>query len=122
MAKYIETLGKMSPDNLIAGNDVKLITGTGVIVSGAGKLSRGTVLGLNSAGKLAVLGAATGLTAHAILCDDVDASAADTVAEIYLTGQFNKNKLIVAQDYTMTSADIQALRNGGIFLENSVAM
>jgi len=121
MAMHIETLGKMSPDNLIAGNDVKLITGSGVIASGAGKLSRGTVLGLNAEGKLAVLGG-EGLTAHAILCDDVDASAADTVAEIYLTGQFNKNKLIVAQDYTMTSADIQALRNGGIFLENSVAL
>lgn len=121
MAKYIETLGKMEPDKLIAGNNVKFITGSGVIVSGAGKLRRGTVLGLNAAGKLAVLGG-EGLTAHAILCDDVDASEADTVAEIYLTGQFNKNALIVAQDYTMTTADIQALRNGGIFLENSMAM
>lgn len=118
MAMYIETLGAFAPDNLIAGNDVKIITGAGTIVSGSGLLKRGTVLGIDNTGKLGVLGN-SGLTAYGILCDDVDATA-EVVAEVYLTGQFNKNALIVKESYTMTNADIQALRNGGIFLETSV--
>ena len=77
-----------------------------------------TVLGIDSAGKLGVLGD-TGLTAYGILCDDIDATA-EVVAEVYLTGQFNTNALIVKESYTMTTTDIQALRNGGIFLENSM--
>ena len=118
MAMYIESLGAFVPDNLIAGNDVKIITGAGTIVAGSGELKRGTVLGIDSAGKLGVLGD-TGLTAYGILCDDIDATA-EVVAEVYLTGQFNTNALIVKESYTMTTTDIQALRNGGIFLENSM--
>ena len=119
MAKYFEKIGEMVQDNLIANTAVKLITASAVIVSGAGELKRGTVLGINAGGKLAVLGG-EGLTAHAILCDDVDATSAEAVAEVYLTGCFNANALIVADDYTITAEDIEALRNGGIFLENSV--
>ena len=118
MAKYIEKIGEMVQDNLIANTAVKLITASATIVAGAGKLVRGTVLGINAEGKLAVLGG-DGLTAHAILCDDVDATA-EAVAEVYLTGCFNANGVTVADNYTMTAEDIAALRNGGIFLENSV--
>ena len=119
MAKYIEKIGEMVQDNLISNPAIRVITQTAIIVSGAGELKRGTVLGINSAGKLAVLGG-DGLTAHAILCDDVDATSADTVAEVYLTGCFNANELIVKDSYTMTAKDITELRSGGIFLENSV--
>lgn len=122
MAIYIEHLGGFTPDNLIAGNDVNTITGTGVIANGGGVLLRGTVLGINADGKLAVLGSGEGLTAYAILCDSTDATEADTVAEIYLTGQFNRHALHFAEGYTMTTADETALRNGGIYLENSVQL
>ena len=119
MAKYIEKIGEMVQENLIANPAIRLIAQTAVIVSGAGALKRGTVLGINAAGKLNVIGNAD-LTAHAILCDDVDATDADTVAEVYLTGCFNANALIVKDSYTMTAADIKALRDGGIFIESAV--
>lgn len=119
MAKFIEKIGEMVYDNLIADPTVKIITESATILSGAGALKRGTVLGIGTDGKLGVLGN-DGLTAHAILCDDVDASGADVVAEVYLTGKFNANALIVKDSYTMTAEDIANLRNGGIFLENAV--
>ena len=122
MATYIEHLGGFTPDNLIAGNDIPIKTGTGVIANGGGVLLRGTVLGINASGTLAVLDGSEGLTAYAILCDDTDASEANTVAEIYLTGYFNRHALHVAEGYTMTIADEMELRNGGIFLENSVQL
>lgn len=128
MASYIESLGAFAPDNLIAGNDIPVKTGSGTIKSGSGKLERGTVLALSSGtagtGKLLPLGTAAGsdetLTAYAILTDAVDATSGDQVAEVYLTGQFNKNALKVASSYTITTADLVALRNGGIFVEIAV--
>lgn len=119
MAKYLENLGASAPDNLFAGTDVKILCGTGTIKSGEGALKRGTVLGQGSDGKLAVLGG-SGLTAYGVLCNDVDATSGDVVAEVYLTGRFNKNALIAKAEYTITAADLKALRDGGIFVENSV--
>lgn len=128
MAKYFEKLGEMVPDNLIAGNNITIHTVSGTIKSGEGKLTRGTVLAMSSGkagtGKLAILGSTAAenetLTAYGILCDDVDATSADTVAEIYVTGQFNKNALIVKESTTISADDIKALRDGGIFVENAV--
>lgn len=119
MAKYCEKLGEMVQDNLIANTDIKIITVSGTIASGAGALKRGTVLATNEDGKLAVM--AEGKTPYGILADAVDASAADAVAEVYLTGRFNKNALS-AGEYTLSAADINTLRNGGIFVENAVEL
>lgn len=130
MANYIETLGACEYDNLIAGNTIPTHTVTGTIASGQGKLARGTVLALSTGtsgtNKLVILGTTAGgnetLTAYGILCDEVDATSADAVGEIYVTGQFNTNQLIVKDEYTMTTADVQALRDGGIYIENSVTL
>lgn len=118
MAKYIEKLGEMKPDNLIANLNVKLLSGSATIAKAADLLERGTIMATNADGKLAAM--ASGLTPYGVLCDNVDATEADTVAEVYLTGCFNKNAVKVAAGYTLTAADIQALRNGGIFLESVV--
>ena len=118
MAKYNEKIGECKADNLIANLNVKQITQSATIKSGAGELARGTLLGLGADGKCVKFGTTTGLTAYGILCDAVDATGADAVAEIYVAGVFNKNALIL--DGELAAADIQALRNGGIFLENSV--
>lgn len=117
MANRVEKVGAMSYDNLFAKADGDVMTGSGVIASGAGVLSRGTVMAMDG-GKLVVMN--TGKTPYGILCDDVDASAADTVAEVYLSGCFNKGALIVAEGYELTAADVQELRKGGIFVENCV--
>ncbi|NLH01176.1 MAG: head decoration protein [Clostridiales bacterium] len=128
MSKYYENLGDMIPDKLIAGNDIPIHTASGIIKNGSGKLTRGTVLAMSSGtagtGKLVILGTTAAenetLTAYGILCDDADATSADAVAEIYVSGQFNKGALVVKSGYTINTADIKALRDGGIYVESIV--
>ena len=115
MAIYNEKLGELTRDNLIDDIAVKQVITTGTIASGQGKLERGTVLALSS-GKLVIMN--TGLEPYGILGDAVDATSGDAVCEVYVAGQFNKNALIVKSGYTMTTEDVQKLRNGGIYIEN----
>lgn len=109
---YNEKIGELAQDNLVANVDVKQIVHSVSIPSGV--LKRGTVV--DATGKILN----TGITPYGILCDDVDASAGATVAEVYVAGAFNKGALIVADGYTLTAENIQALRDGGIFVENAV--
>lgn len=61
------------------------------------------------------------LVADCVLCDDtVVGTAADVVALAYRTGHFARNKLIVADDYTLTAADEQDLRKAGILLDDAI--
>lgn len=112
--QYNEKIGELSRDNLIVSTDAPLIVQTITIPSGTGALKRGTVV--DATGKVLT----TNLTPFGVLCDDVDATSAQVVAEVYVSGCFNKNALIVADGYTLTAENIQALRNGGIFVENAV--
>lgn len=120
MAKYIEKIGEFSPDNLIASIHTKQHVASGTFASGSGVIKRGTVVSLAD-GNFSVY-AGAGKTPFGILCDDVDATAEDVVAEVYITGHFNRNALIVAGGYELTADDIEKLRLGGIFVENSVTM
>lgn len=128
MAAYYENLGACVHDNLIAGNDIPIVTASGTIRAGQNALKRGTVLAISTGttgdGKLVILGTAATpttetLTAYGVLCDDVDATS-EAVAELYISGQFNKNALIVKSDYTIKTEDIIALRNGGIYIESAM--
>ena len=123
-------LGEVEVDGLVTAIDPHIVIGAGVIrkaSSGTLKLTRGTVLakstGTAGDNKLVVLGtAASGdtetLTANCILCDDVEVGTSDDmIVSVYLTGCFNTNKCIVADSYTMTEADKDALREGGIFFK-----
>lgn len=120
MANICEKLGEMTPDNLIASIHVKQRTGSGTVAAGAGELKRGAVLAQSEDGKLVIM--ADGLTPYGVLCDGVVVGDADEVVEVYLTGCFNKGALNEATGYELTAADIQALRNGGIFVENVVEL
>lgn len=117
MSIYNEKVGELTPDKLIADIYVKHIIGSGTVAATAGELKRGTVMALTD-GKLAIMN--TGKTPYGILCDDVTVGDTDEVVEVYLTGKFNKDALIVAEGYALTETDIQTLRNGGIFVENVV--
>lgn len=119
MAKYLENLGAMQYDNLFAGADIPAHGGSITIAAGQGALKKGSVIALDGSNKGVILSATEGLKPYGILASDVDATA-ETVAEVWLTGRFNKHALHVAEDYTMTADNILALRNGGIFVENSV--
>lgn len=125
MSELSKSLGTMEFDGLIADINPKLVVSGGTIrkLSKADIIKRGTVLaksgGTAGDNKLVVLGTAAAsnevLTAYCILCDDVAVGTTDDViAPVYLMGCFNSNKVTVANSYTMTEADKDALRNGGI--------
>lgn len=106
---------KYSGDNLIAGNTHPLSAQTVTIKSGEGKLKRGSVLMRDANGKYVLADTSAG-TAEVILAADVDATSADTVAEVYCSGDFNETALIVADGYTLTDADRLALKGVGIYV------
>ena len=128
MSELSKSLGTMEFDGLIADINPKLVVSGSTIrkLSKADTIKRGTVLaksgGTAGDNKLVVLGTAAAsnevLTAYCILCDDVEVGTSDDVTvPVYLTGCFNTNQCIVADSYTMTEADKDALREGGIFFK-----
>ncbi len=106
-------------DNLIATNVHPLSAQTVTVASGEGQLKRGTVLSRNSSDKFQICGTSS-TTPEVILAADVDATSADAVAEVYNSGDFNGNELIVKNAYTLTSGDIADLKKAGIYIMLSV--
>ena len=99
-----ETMTGCSYDELIGSTGITLITKNVTIAKGA-TLKRGTVLGKNSTSGLYSTVAKSSMTdgtqtADCILARDVDATAADTVATVYVSGVFNREKLIVGDGAT----------------------
>ncbi|MFR8038607.1 MAG: head decoration protein [Anaerovoracaceae bacterium] len=94
------------------------------VATGMGKLKRGTVLSRSTKdGKMSITGTSAGsgdtLTANCILAEDVDATS-EANALAYRTGHFATNKLIVKEEYTLTAADKEALRDAGILLSDAM--
>ncbi|EFL53094.1 conserved hypothetical protein [Solidesulfovibrio fructosivorans JJ]] len=111
-------LAEHVPDKLIAG-DAKIVTAAGTIASGAGALVRGTVLGkITASGKYqkAVGTAEDGSqTPDAILAEDTDATSADALSVVYLSGQFAESALTL--DASLTLDGIRdGLRDKNIYL------
>lgn len=118
-----ETIGIFNYDDLIIDGkhslDVKGVT----VASGQGKLSRGTILAINAAGKAVILGTEESdkkLAADCILTDDIDATKADVYTAAYESGNFNKNALIVKEGYNLAADDVAMLRTKGIFTESGM--
>lgn len=103
-----------STDNLIAGANPAIVTGA-VTLTGLGVLKRGTVLALSGSTYSVIASATTG-KANCIVADDIDTTGGATVV-VYKAGMFNR-KALVTEGYTITPADEEALRNGGIFLSD----
>ena len=100
-------------ENLINDNKYPLLTAARELNSGAGALVRGTALQVNADG--ATLEKMTnGGTASAILAED---AAGGGVAVVYLTGQFNRQKVDEITGITLTDADVEKFRALGIYLE-----
>lgn len=116
--------GSFAYDNLFAGTQVQPVVADEVtILSGAGVLSRGTVLGkVTASGKCVAVdnSLANGAqTVYAILAEDVDATSADVVTAAYFTGEFNTTALTFGGDDT--AADHKdAARGLGIFFKTNV--
>lgn len=112
-------VGKLKYDNLVADNCPPANVFSITIAAGEGELKRGSVMALDIAtGKMQILStSSTGLQANCVLCDDVDATE-ETKTLAYKTGHLNRQELIVKDGYTMTLADEEALRAGGILLSD----
>nr|DAL67977.1 MAG TPA: Head decoration protein [Caudoviricetes sp.] len=113
----------ISYDNLIYSSkhpiDVKVIS----VSQGLGVLKRGTVMSLvKETGAYVVCGnTVEGKTvvANCIIADEVDTgtTGSNTVGAVaYITGNYNKNCLIVKDSYSLTEADIENLRSSGIIV------
>ena len=118
-------IGTCEADNLIISGNPHPPPATPTTPRREGPPPRGTAAPTSSkSGKCVILGTDAGegetLTPYGIICDEVDATSADAVTTAYRTGHFNKEALIVDDNYTMTDADEAALRNGGIYLDSAM--
>lgn len=112
------TIGSMSPDNLINGIYPPAEVFSVQLAAGQGILARGTLLAAADGGMVKISAATTG-KANAVLAEKVDATEAVT-GIAYRTGHFNGNRLIVADGYEITAADKEALRVAGILISDAV--
>lgn len=135
--KLDENLGFVGFDNLINDMFPPADPFTVKIKQGQGTLKRGSLLATDEDG-MELIGNTTTGKANAVLAEDVDTGAPTvktqtededetTLTEIgtvfgiaYRTGHFNTNQLIVAEGYTITAADKEALRTVGILLSDAV--
>lgn len=122
-----ENVGACAPEFLFASSRYPVSKVLMPVASGQGKLKRGTALALNTAGKCVILGTKETVSekqvlaeAAYILAEDVDATDTDVTAEVYRSGHFIKNALVVKEDYSMTDADVEAFRKAGIMLDNGI--
>lgn len=118
MGKRLDTtIGNVEYDNLIAGTFPAVTTFMVTLDGSQGVLKRGTILA-GTAAEAVIL--TTGGTPFAILAEDTDTTGGDEPAIAYRTGHFIKNSLIVAAGYTLTAANIEALRGKGILVSEAV--
>lgn len=104
----------MTKDNLFAASQMMpVVSDKLTVASGEGVLERGALL--DNAGKL-VTGEAV---VYAVLAAPVDATNASVEAPVYLTGEFNKNALKVA-DGADISTFIQGARGNSIFIKDCI--
>lgn len=121
MAKNLnESLGTVGYDKLFVENipEADVVT---VKLAAAGVVKRGAIIsGTPGGSDFAVLAAAASASkALYVLADDVD-TAEDNVGIAYRTGHFNRNALIVGEDYALTAADEEVLRKSGILLADAL--
>lgn len=95
-------------DGLICGTKVKLVT-ENITVTASAAIPRGAIVTAN--GSMVN----TGDVAYGIVAYPVDKE--DTVATVYVSGEFNREKLIVGSGDTV-EAHKNELRNAGIFLSS----
>lgn len=127
-----ENLGTVDYDGLIVTNEPVADVFTVTIRKEASEkatLKRGTVLAVASGaageGKLVALGTTATTnetqTANCILAEDVEVgTTADVTVLAYRTGHFARNKLAVANGYTLKATDEEELRKAGILLSDAI--
>lgn len=108
------------PDKLIAGAAVPVLTDGVNIASGQGILKRGSVIGIitvSGKGKLCDSESEDGSEAAKFILaeDEIDTTAADVMATVYKTGEFNRKALVFGANGAPDTLDVE-LRGVGIHL------
>lgn len=104
-------VGTFTPDNLIAGNQVPLLTKAIKLEVGEGTLKRGSII--SATGTLANV---TTTDIDGILTDDVVLDNGNTAdGTIYITGEFKSACLTTAEDTTPSNFE-RELRILGIYI------
>lgn len=110
-----------TPDNLIAGDNIRPITRSITLVSGQ-NVQRGAVLGIITAsGKYTLSTSALtngAQTPKAIAAEDMDATGGDKTLQVYIAGEFNEREIVLGSGHTADSIR-ETLRDGGIYLKPS---
>lgn len=122
MSDLNRKLGSVEQDNLITSTDPAPIVGVWKIRKETGKertYKRGTVFAVDSTDNACViLKDGETLTAFAILCDDVTVGTEkDVTVNMYITGCFNPDRVIVEDGYSLKEKDLFALRQYGIIFK-----
>lgn len=111
-----EKVGEMAFEKLFAGIEPPALVRGGTIEKGTTEITikRGTLLGKKD-GKLSVYGGEAGVSPDCILTNDVVVgTTADENVTVYISGNFNIDAVIVADNYTITETDKDTLRMKGI--------
>lgn len=133
MSRLDENIGAVGFDNLINQNTPEADVFSVSMRAGLGVVARGTVLALSAGtggdASMVILGTTAGvdetLTANCILAEAIDTGAeagTAVTALAYRTGHFNRDKLTVKAEYTMTEVDEENLRKGGILLDDAFVL
>lgn len=130
MAELSKKLDEMSYDGLLTDITPKTeVRGRTIRKESSTETTypRGTVFAKSSVdNKLVILGSAAAqsetLTPDCILCDEITVgTSADVVATVYTAGCFDSEKVTVKSGYTMTAADLDALRKYNIVFKDAAA-
>jgi len=111
-------IGRMEPDGLVATWAHPAAVGSVTVagLSAAATYKRGTVLSRNASNKFVITAGAANTAAEVILANDTEVGTTDTVAEVYVSGDFFEPALITASGYTLSEADRLSLKNAGIYI------
>lgn len=111
-------IGRMDPDELVVTGAHPAAVGSVTVagLSAAATYKRGTVLARNASNKFVIASGAANTAAEVILANDTEIGTTDTVAEVYVSGDFFEPALVVADEYTLSEADRLNLKNAGIYI------
>lgn len=125
MEQLFTATGEFTPDNLIAGHEVPILTEGITVAKEQGVLVRGTVIAIVSATGLAVPVDSTKTDGSevpfGILTDDINTDQTeDVVTTAYISGLFNREALVLGGTDTVSKHE-NRLRERGIFVKERIA-
>jgi hypothetical protein len=119
MNKAFTQVGTFTPDKLIAGNQVPLLTKAITLAAGTGTLTRGSVISVSGTlSKGTTVDTTTTYdSVDGILTDDVTLSSTGTIeATIYISGEFNSDYITVGEKSAISNFT-RELRTLGIYVK-----